>query len=381
MTRDWWRRNVGAVGAVALLVLGSMDLVQHYGIKSGALAFSAARAVPLVIYRWRPVAAWWLELAAGTATALVGPPVSASEPWPWAVTTVAPVTALSGVIAARGDRRLDAALLAVIGATGSVLVLAFPSRGNWSSVVTMTVFCVVGMVLGDVLNGRRRLAGELAVEQQVSAEERARRWLAEERSRIARELHDVVAHHMSLISVQAETARYRMTGLPGPVVEEFAGIARLARGSLTELRGLLAVLRDERDPAEQAPQPDLRGLPELVERTAKAGTPANLSITGDGLAELPDVVQLTGYRIVQESLSNVVRHAPGARTEVTVELTGPELHIEITNARPALTKPVGSGHGLLGLRERAALLNGTLQVDQPDGGWRVRATLPAKGFS
>jgi signal transduction histidine kinase len=253
-----------------------------------------------------------------------------------------------------------------------------PLPQDWISVIVGTVLCTFAAVLGDIVHSRSRVVDHLAVERQVSSAERARRSLVEERARIARELHDVVAHHMSMITVQAETARYRLAGLPEPVVTEFTGIAELARSSLTELRGLLTALRDEQDAPGLAPQPTLADLRELVARITAAGTPVRLTVTGE-VAGLPEVVQLSAYRIVQEALSNVVRHAGGAPTTVDVAVAG-ALTVAVTNARPATPAGGGGeGHGLVGLRERAALLGGTFEVDQPDGGWRVRVTLPIKG--
>jgi signal transduction histidine kinase len=185
---------------------------------------------------------------------------------------------------------------------------------------------------------------------------------------------------MSMITVQAETARYRLAGLPEPVVTEFTGIARLARTSLTELRGLLTALRDEQDAPGLAPQPTLADLGELAARITAAGTPVRLTVTG-AVAGLPEVLQLSAFRIVQEALSNVVRHAGGAPTTVDVAAAD-ALRIEVANARPATPASNSDenhgdeGHGLVGLRERATLLGGTFEVDQPGGGWRIRATLP-----
>jgi signal transduction histidine kinase len=225
------------------------------------------------------------------------------------------------------------------------------------------------------VHSRSQVVDELAEEKQAVSAERARRALVEERTRIARELHDVVAHDMSMITVQAETARYRLAGLPEPVAGEFSGIAGLARNSLTELRGLLTALRDEHDAPALAPQPTLADLDALAGRITAAGTPVRLAVTGD-VTGLPDVLQLSAYRFVQEGLSNVVRHAGGAATSVTV-VAADGLVVEVVNARPA-TPPAGTGdgHGLVGLRERATLLGGTFAVDQPDGGWRIRAVLP-----
>src|SRR6202008_168520 len=141
---------------------------------------------------------------------------------------------------------------------------------------------------------------------------------------------------------------------------------------------LLSALRDDQDAPALAPQPTLADLDELVDRINAAGTPVRLNMTGDPTG-LPDVLHLTTYRIVQEALSNVVRHAAGAPTTVDISVGG-ELTVEVVNQRPAHPTPRdGEGHGLVGLRERATLLGGTFEVDQPDGGWRVRATLPVPG--
>lgn len=378
----WGRWGIG-VTFLAILVLGSLDLVQHYDGTNAPAAYllSAIRALPLLIYRWRPLEAWCLELGAVVGTALVTVPVSPAEPWPWAVGSAGALVAVSGLVASLGDRRLSIVMLGVVTGLGLLLLVVFPSRADWVSVAVTTGLCAVGMVLGDAVHGRRRIGVELAEERQVSAAERERRSMIEERARIARELHDVVAHHMSMITVQAETARYRLGSLPEPVVEEFAGIARVARGSLTELRGLLSALRDDEAEPDRSPQPTLDGLDALAERITAAGTPVRLAIVPDAaaLADLPQVVQLAVYRIVQEALSNVVRHAGGAAATVDIERTASALRVTVTNERPAADRTVaigGAGHGLRGLRERATLLGGTFAVDWPDGGWQVRVELP-----
>ncbi|HEY0448134.1 sensor histidine kinase [Actinophytocola sp.] len=375
MNRRWLRRGAIGVASTAMLSLGTLDLVQHYQTGApAALALSAVRAVPILIYRWRPLEAWWLTLGGVLGTTLVTTPVSSGEPWPWAASSVAVLAPMAGVVAAQGNRRQAVAALGTVGVLGAGLQLTF-QRGDWASVLTGVALCGVGVVVGDVVHARRRVAGQLAEERQVSAAERARRSMVEERARIARELHDVVAHHMSMITVQAETARYRLAGLPEQVVAEFTGIAKLARGSLAELRGLLTALRDEQDAPVLAPQPTLADVGELVERITAAGTPVRLVVDGD-LATPPSVVQLSAYRIVQEALSNVARHAGGARTTVSLSVQE-KLTIEVVNAAPAQpAAPIEEGHGLVGLRERATLLGGTFEVDQPDGGWRVRVTLP-----
>lgn len=378
MVRVTHRRLGLGVTVTLLVALGALDLVQHYHSDPGAaFAFSAVRAVPLLFYRRLPVEAWIAELCAVVALALVSTPVSAAEPWPWAVTSTAALTALGGLVAAQGNRRRSIVMLGVLTGLG-VLLWLWPDRGDLTAVAVTSALCGVGMLVGDVVHVRRGMAVELAEERQVSAAERELRSVVEERARIARELHDVVAHHMSVIVVQSETARYRLDGLPEQAAAEFTEIARLARGSLSELRGLLSALRDDGADPNRTPRPTLEALPALVARIEAAGTPVTMTVA-PGLEDLPQVVQLAVFRIVQEGLSNVVRHAPGARTWVDVVRTSAALTVEVTNEKatgggPATEKE--GGLGLVGVRERVTLLGGRFEVDQPDGGWRLRAELP-----
>ncbi len=373
-----YRRLRLGVTVALLVALGALDLVQHYRTDPpAALAFSVVRAVPLLFQRRMPLEAWLLELSTAVGLAVVSTPVTPAEPWPWAVTSTAAFTALGGLVAANGHRRLSVVMLGVLTGIG-LLLWWWPGRGDLTAVVVSSVLCGVGILVGDVVHGRRRVVAELAEERQVSAAERELRSVVEERARIARELHDVVAHHMSVIVVQAETARYRLTGLPDQAAAEFTEIARLARGSLSELRGLLSALRDDGADPARTPQPVVADLPALVSRIEAAGTPVTLTV-GPGAEDVPRVLQLAVFRIVQEGLSNVVRHAVGARTWVNVAVAEGTLRVEVTNERVtgagSLTEKEG-GHGLVGVRERVTLLGGRFAVDQPDGGWRLRAELP-----
>lgn len=366
------------VTVAALLVLGVMDLMQHYAVRpSVAFVITFPRVVPLVIYRWRPLVAWLLELSAVFTVAMITHPVSPAEPWPWAVTSVASVTALAGLVASQGHRRLSSVMLAVLTAVTFFLTL-LPRANDWAASAVAVVACAVAIIIGDIVHGRRNLVAELASEREVSAAERELRSVVEERARIARELHDVVAHHMSMITVQAETARFRHADLPATAVAEFTEIAKVARTSLTELRGLLSALRDETEDPNRTPQPTMADLPALADRITAAGTPVTLTMPTD-TEDLPQVTHLAVYRIVQEALSNVVRHAGKTETEVEIKRIDNTLHVTVTNARPPIAVPPPSpdgGHGLVGLRERTTLLGGTFEVDQPAGGWRVRAAFP-----
>ncbi len=285
------------------------------------------------------------------------------------------------------------------------LALGFtaPERSEGTNVLLIVLSGAV-LLLGATLRERAEAQRRLAEQEHISEAERARRTLLEERARIARELHDVVAHHMSVITVQADSAPYRIAEMPQEAREEFGSIAAAARESLTEMRRLLGVLRSETTRGERAPQPGLERLEQLVEATVRAGVPTELDLAlpgaengpeagdgagrGDGAgaagADAPaPTVTLSAYRIVQEALANVVRHAPGARTRVSVTVPDEDwLSVVVVNgASPepeaAPLETTGTGHGLVGMRERVRLVGGSLQVGAlPDGGFRVAARLP-----
>jgi signal transduction histidine kinase len=209
--------------------------------------------------------------------------------------------------------------------------------------------------------------------------EQARRQSAEDRATIARELHDVVAHSMSLVHMQALSAPMRLREAERSDIDaEFGRIALSARSALREMRQLLGTLRADHD-GELAPQPQLHDLATLVESTRAAGLPIEARTDRAAAAASP-VVQLTGYRLVQEALSNVVRHAPGARTTVTVAADGTTLRVTVHTeapARPASPPADAGGHGLRGMHERVALLGGELETrPTPEGGYLVAARIP-----
>lgn len=209
-----------------------------------------------------------------------------------------------------------------------------------------------------------------------------------ERARIARELHDVVAHHLSMISVQAETARLTTPALPEQGAQRLRAIGDTARAALTEMRRLLGVLREDagEEAATRAPQPGLAQLVELVDQArAAAGGGARLIVRGRVTALDPGV-ELTAYRIVQEALTNARRHAPGAAVDVELDYGGDALRVRIRDNGPgpdAGQRPLSrtaAGHGLLGMRERVAAVGGDLRAGpDPGGGFQVVARLPLAG--
>ena len=231
----------------------------------------------------------------------------------------------------------------------------------------------------DALGSSQRARRALVAQYEQTELEEARRAVLIERTRIARELHDVVAHHMSLIAVQAETAGYRIEGLSESALFEFQSVSSQARAALSDMRRLLGVLRSD-DTAARAPQPQLDDLPELVAVTRRVGVDVDLSMP-DGHRTVPDGVSLCAYRIVQEALSNACRHAPGSPVCVTVSDDAHALRLQVSNGPSASPEPPLTskrpGHGLAGMRERVNLLGGSLSAEPaPDGGFAVNAVLP-----
>ncbi|MET7615565.1 sensor histidine kinase [Streptomyces sp. NPDC005408] len=374
------------VFVVALLPATVSVLTQEYelnGALAGALA--TAQTAPLLLAVTRPLQAWWIIFAAdvGGAFALMDAEGTMGRSWPWTPMVVVGYLVLMICLGLREPRRKLLAVWLATGAAGLLFELFSQSRSDG---VHLLLFVLSGVVL--VVTGALRERGDaqrrLVVQETISETERAQRTLLEERARIARELHDVVAHHMSVITVQADSAPYRIEGLPDAAREEFGSIAAGARESLAEMRRLLVVLRSDGSEGERAPQPGLDRVQQLVEATVRAGVPAELSLAAE-LGPVPQAVDLSAYRIVQEALANVVRHAPGAPTRVSVTSDGTDLTVLVVNGaaadgtshRQSPLETTGTGHGLVGMRERVRLTGGTLDTGPlPDGGFRVAARLP-----
>jgi signal transduction histidine kinase len=244
-----------------------------------------------------------------------------------------------------------------------------------------TAILLVATVALDATVASRRAGDALAAQIARSDLDAAQRAVLEERTRIAREMHDVVAHHMSLIAVQAETAPYRLSGLSAAARDEFAALSATARESLSDLRRLLGVLRSD-SPAEREPQPQLADVATLVEATRRAGVSVELSMAANGSPAVSHAVGLCAYRIVQEALSNAGRHAPGASVRVALERDLDALRLDVVNGPPtaavqAPAKGARPGHGIAGMRERVALVGGSISTGpREEGGFAVSAVLP-----
>jgi signal transduction histidine kinase len=252
------------------------------------------------------------------------------------------------------------------------------------SAVFSTVILVTAFVLGDNLRGRRDAA--VALEERANRAERERELIAQrevnaERSRIARELHDVVAHSVSVMVIQAAAARRSLPSSPVHAEQALTNIEDLGRQTMNELRGILGVLRRSSDghgDPSRSPQPSLSQIETLVGMSDDL--PIALSVSGD-LDDLPNSITLTGYRVIQEALTNIRRHAgPVTSVEVWVDRRLDALTIRILDdGRGAAADDVGPGYGILGMRERVAAVGGTVDAgSRPGGGWRVAVSIPTE---
>ncbi|MFF4445073.1 sensor histidine kinase [Streptomyces sp. NPDC001502] len=390
--RRWQRALpfvVVGIFVVTLLPVTIAVLSNDYGAGGGwAGALGVAQTVPLLLALTRPLQAWVVVLTADIVAAvlLMGADKAAGHSWPWPPMTIVGYLVLMACLGLRESVRTLVGVWLVTGVVGTVLGFSEPT-GVMNTNALLFVLSGVMLVLTGALRGLGDAQQRVAEQESISEAERSRRTLLEERARIARELHDVVAHHMSVITVQADSAPYRVPGMSEPVLEEFAAIAASARESLGEMRRLLTVLRGDgaggADGAdgERAPQPGIGRLQQLVEATVRAGQPVELSLAAGAAGAAPAAVDLSAYRIVQEALANVVRHAPGAPTRVSVTVDEDEVLVLVVNgpARDAVVEleSSGTGHGLVGMRERVRLTGGTLDTGPlPDGGFRVAARLP-----
>jgi signal transduction histidine kinase len=352
--------------------LGSYAFLDDNSVVFGALAIlaSAATVAPLALLT-RPLLAWRIAWVAAIAFGLLIH-IDDKTPWPWQpVQVVVLIVALFNAGLWHGRVVVVWTWLSAV-----VLVVAFVNRNNIAGLLFGATLIIV---VGDQIRRRREAQHSLAAEQERSELEQARRAILEERTRIARELHDVVAHHMSLIAVRAETAPYRLAGVPAPVAEEFTAIAETSREALVEMRRLLGVLRSPTQPETQ-PQPGLGDLPGLVATVREAGVDAALDV--DPELRVPPGIGLCVYRIAQEALSNARRHASGAPVRITVRAEGSDVILYVVNGPGVPSEPgIGNGtQGLVGMRERAAVLSGTLVAGPTaEGGFAVHATLPTTG--
>ncbi|MGW0559924.1 sensor histidine kinase [Streptomyces sp. NPDC003016] len=371
-----WTPHAVVLG-LALLTVLSATTIGANGRFSGAgmLLIGAVSAVPVALTLFRPVLAWWLSLAATLVSAGLASG-GYGVTYPWTESAFVGHLVVMVVVAARTRPRTAGWMWTLTLVFG--LMVSANSYGYSDDTGAMAFVSLLALLVVTVLHVRREAKEEVTVQRTVTAVERDRRTLLEERTTIARELHDVVAHHMSVVAIQAEAAPYRVENPPPELEQAFVTIRENAVAALTELRRVLGVVRAEDYEAPDAPQPTLAELEGLFANVRDAGLTVDRTVTG-AVRELPPGVELSAYRIVQEALSNALRHAPGATAKVEVSYVLGGLGLRIVNTPPrGLVKPSpGAGHGITGMRERVSMLNGEMTAQETgDGGYEVAVFVP-----
>jgi signal transduction histidine kinase len=357
------------------LVLGVVCLqgaLGDHGFKQpawAAIGLTELSVLPLALRRSRPLAV----LATTLTAAIVG------DLWFSGFLAPGPVIALYTVAAHRG-RPVSLVAGAVTGLALSIPAAAGKGVSSPGFAAAMYAAFFAAWALGDNLRTRRAYLAEVEARAQWlerDREERARRAVAAERSRIARELHDVISHNVSVMVVQAAAGRDVFASRPEQARSALGSIESIGREALVELRRLLGVVSadDAGDAGGFSPQPGLARLPELVEQVGAGGL--HVELTVDGRArDLPAGVDLSAFRIVQEALTNTLKHARASRAQVSVRYADDALEVEVIDDGSA-GNGGGGGRGIVGMRERAALLGGELSAGpRPAGGFAVRARMP-----
>lgn len=327
----------------------------------------------------------WRRRAPLTVLALTGTGAGLYEIFGFP-TSVAPIGLLVALytVGAHSARRPSRIGALISGAALGVVLLMARWEVTFGNFASNFIIFGTAWVVGDNLQTRRAFVASL--QERAERAERARvaeaeRAVVEERTRIARELHDVVAHSMSVMVVQAGAARRVLEADPAQAAESLQAIEDTGRDALTEMRRLLGVLREDASSASLTPQPSLHDLPTLIAHVGESGLAVTLATEG-APRDLPAVVGLSAYRIVQEALTNALKHAgPTAAAVVTVRYRDDEVEIEVVDdGRGAATSAEAngaSGHGLLGMRERVGIFGGELTAGpRAGGGFGVRARLP-----
>lgn len=360
---------------VAVLLIGSVVEVLTSDLPRWLVLPAALAAGALLWRRSAPTLTAAVVVTSATLVAVLAAPTQGSF-----TGFVAMVIALYSVGAHEPRRSglyvLVAAIvgIAVAGLATNALVAGM-NAGDW---IPIGVWLSLAWVLGTEVRRNRIQNEQLRVLAQQLADERdarAREAVSLERSRLARELHDVVAHNVSLMAVQAEGAGRVLEGDQPQVRAALAAIATTGRDTIDELRRLLGILRADGAEAQLAPQPGLADLAPLLDRVRGSGLAVDLTVTGDPIA-LPAGAQLSAYRIVQEALTNTLKHADASHVAVDLRYSPGVVEVRVAdNGRPA-GPGTGTGHGLVGLRERVALYGGSLTAGPDTNGYTVRALLP-----
>jgi signal transduction histidine kinase len=358
--------------ALTIAVVLELEIVLggERGAGAASLVAGLAISVPLAWRRLVPLEVVLVYAVVGPLQGLLGGELFSGDP-PLAGALAAGVVAFYSLAAYAPDRRATIGLLAGV-------------AGMWAGVfasdavdVQSFVFSAGLIGLAPWLAGRatraRRLRSE-ALERE--RDQRARAAASEERQRIARELHDVVAHGVVLMVLQAQGARRILDQDPARARDALQAIEETGRTALEEIRGSLGILREEDAPVDLAPQPTLGDLAALIEETRRAGLTVDLRVEGDARA-IPDGVDRSAYRIIQEALTNTIKHAGLVPTRVTVAYGTDELTLEVVDDGPGQSGSGDGGQGLVGMRERVRVYGGEIEAHARNGrGFVVRARIP-----
>jgi signal transduction histidine kinase len=381
----WCKRFVGRERAIDVLLAVFAGVVTEVlawtdgflGVHiSGPQWFTAALplllGLPLLWRRSHPLLAWSFVASGIALQALISG--NSAE----GLEIVAALLAGPYAVAAYGSRRQSIAGLAILVATYAIYAWndqnfrSGRTADKWATAF-FAVAALAAWLIGNVVHSRRREA--IVAERARLLDEQARAAVAAERSRVARELHDIVSHNLSVVVLQAAGARAASERRDFDATDTLQKIEERGREALVEMRRMLGVLRAEGAEAELEPQPTLHDIPALVDSIRRTG----LSIAADCAdVEVPPLIGLSAFRVVQEGLTNVLKHAGHAHAEVRVHVGADEIEVRVADdGAGAITHANGSGHGLTGMRERVALLGGELRVGpRPGGGFEVHARLP-----
>ena len=345
------------------------------GPKAVFIVASLLWTLPLLLRRRLPFAAPVLCFAVQAGSAFADPTLGAE-------TTALLAFLLAFWVVGAYNERTQAIAGTAIGFACMAVVVRVDERLGLEEAVSGILFGGTVSVIAYALQQRRKRAAELEERATGLELERAHTEtaaVAAERRRIARELHDVIAHSVTLMTVQAGAARLRLEEDPKRARQLVLSVEDTGRHALVELRRLLGILRADEGEASLAPQPGLSRIDDLLTRTRRAGLPVELAVAGEA-RDLPPGVDLTAYRILQEALTNAHKHAGPAHARVALRYGIEELELEVTDdGRMAQRRGDGAGHGLVGMRERVALYDGTFEAGpRAGGGYAVRARLPVE---
>jgi signal transduction histidine kinase len=344
----------------ALTVFGVAYELPHHAVliwTAGACAVVIGAAAVLGPQRIAPLTA----AVAGAAITGICNGDPSNTGW-FALLVLAAWCALSAPLASTGVLWLAITVMFVLEATLT------QSDPGWLAWIAGTAFSVLGCAFG-------RLQHELVVQLHAAQEGLAQRAQVEERARIARELHDVIAHSLTVSLLHVSSARLALADAPEDAARALEEAERLGRATLDEVRHAVGTLHRDGAPDPTAPLPGSTDVPTLIDSFTAAGADVRATVDAD-LNALPATVGLAAYRILQEALTNAVKHAPSTRATVHLTVNGGAVHVDVDSAGPPGR---GRGLGLIGMRERAEAIGGTCEAGPGGSGWRVHAELPVKG--